>query len=123
MCPECGHNLCNNETLTGAALKYIVHEKEGDQWVETRDLVVSKQPVPEEGDPMVTWSYTLPDIIGKTFMVSFESGFKKGSEPLFGLEFTVEECPATCSGEWKQRSFSLELKRTRTVHSIQLDLR
>ena len=29
MCPHCGHNLCNNESLTGVELDYMVEEKKG----------------------------------------------------------------------------------------------
>jgi len=49
--------MCNNETLTGVELIYAVQELQGDSWVSSIALKIAKQPIEEEGRPMVTWYY------------------------------------------------------------------
>ena len=65
MCPYCGHNLCNNETLTGVELEYVVKQKFGNEWIDTTSLRVIKQPIEESTTPAVTWNYKYQKVIGK----------------------------------------------------------
>ena len=100
MCPFCGHNLCNNETLTGVELQYIVQEQKEGEWQETNKLKIVKDEIMEEGEPTMTWNYGQPFIFNKLYRMFFTTGFKEGDREIarFPIEFEVSQCPADCQG-------------------------
>ena len=67
-------------------------------------LNIDKQPLSEDTEPMLKWTYNYPEIVGKELRVYFTTGFKVGDREVkrFPLQFSVVDCPLDCLGIWEE---------------------
>jgi len=120
MCPKCGHNLCNIETLTTIELNYTVQEKTDLEWVDTNNLKVDKFPIKEDQTPKLRWVYNSLGVLGKQFRVIFSSGFihQDIKVDAFPLEFRVDLCPKECLSEWTNPIAKITIALNEGLHDF-----